>query len=100
MNKVARILKGADIWLIPIGGTYTIDAKQAKEYIEKLQPKCVIPMHYLPNDGRLDIASAETFLNLFQEKEISYCLQGEMELSMEDIHSGKTKIIYMERKGV
>ncbi|MBQ7831147.1 MAG: MBL fold metallo-hydrolase [Clostridia bacterium] len=97
-EKIEQIIKDADVWLLPIGGTYTIDAEQAKKYVEKLNPKCVIPMHYLPSDGRLDIAGSESFLQRFSNAEISYCLQGEAELFRADIQNAKTKILYMERK--
>lgn len=35
-----------DIAFIPIGGTYTMDAKEAAEFINKIAPKKVIPIHY------------------------------------------------------
>lgn len=35
-----------DVALIPIGGHYTMDKKQAAEYIAALKPKAVIPTHY------------------------------------------------------
>lgn len=35
-----------DVAFIPIGGFYTMDGKQAAEYIGKLKPKAVIPTHY------------------------------------------------------
>lgn len=35
-----------DVALIPIGGFYTMDGKQAAEYIAQLKPKAVIPTHY------------------------------------------------------
>ena len=35
-----------DVLLIPVGGTYTIDAAQASEIVGMLEPKIVIPMHY------------------------------------------------------
>lgn len=35
-----------DVALIPIGGFYTMDWKQAAEYIAQLKPKAVIPTHY------------------------------------------------------
>ncbi len=39
-----------DILLIPVGGTYTIAAKDAAEVVTSLEPKVIIPMHYgLPN---------------------------------------------------
>ncbi|HZZ99553.1 MAG TPA: MBL fold metallo-hydrolase [Candidatus Paceibacterota bacterium] len=35
-----------DILMIPVGGSYTIDAKKAVEVIGQIEPKIVIPMHY------------------------------------------------------
>lgn len=35
-----------DVAMIPIGGHYTMDKKQAAEYIVGLKPKAVIPTHY------------------------------------------------------
>lgn len=35
-----------DILCIPIGGTYTMDRKEAVEFTNKLNPKIVIPIHY------------------------------------------------------
>jgi L-ascorbate metabolism protein UlaG (beta-lactamase superfamily) len=39
-------LKDIDVCLIPVGGHYTIDGKQAAELVHKIQPRIVIPMHY------------------------------------------------------
>ncbi|MBQ7564274.1 MAG: MBL fold metallo-hydrolase [Lachnospiraceae bacterium] len=35
-----------DIALIPIGGTYTMDPKQAAELINMIRPKIAVPTHY------------------------------------------------------
>lgn len=35
-----------DVAFIPIGGTYTMTAKEAAEYINIIKPKKVIPIHY------------------------------------------------------
>ena len=35
-----------DVALIPIGGHFTMDKKQAADYIAALKPKAVIPTHY------------------------------------------------------
>lgn len=45
-----------DVALVPIGGFYTMDGKQAAEYIAQIKPKVVIPTHYgsivgNPTDG-------------------------------------------------
>lgn len=39
-------LKNVDVLLAPVGGFFTIDANQAKEIVDQVQPKIVIPMHY------------------------------------------------------
>lgn len=35
-----------DVLIIPVGGTYTIDAKTATKVISSIEPAIVIPMHY------------------------------------------------------
>lgn len=60
-----------DAALVPVGGTYTVDATGAKAVCEALRPKCVVPMHYrhapygLPN-----VAGVEDFLALWGQEEI------------------------------
>jgi L-ascorbate metabolism protein UlaG (beta-lactamase superfamily) len=39
-------LGAVDVLLLPVGGVFTIDSKQAMSVIEKLAPSIVIPMHY------------------------------------------------------
>ncbi|MBI4652853.1 MBL fold metallo-hydrolase [Candidatus Kuenenbacteria bacterium] len=42
LEKIEKV----DILLVPVGGTSTIDAKEAKQIISQIEPKIVIPMHY------------------------------------------------------
>ncbi len=35
-----------DIALVPVGGTYTMDAREAARLVNKLKPKVAIPTHY------------------------------------------------------
>lgn len=41
-----ELLKDLDVLLIPVGGFYTIDAKQAHALVQELNPRIVVPMHY------------------------------------------------------
>lgn len=55
-----------DALLVPIGGFYTIDARQAKEICDRLQPRIIFPMHYRKGDMGFDlIAEPDEFLELF-----------------------------------
>lgn len=35
-----------DILMVPVGGTYTIDAKDASQVVSSLEPRIIIPMHF------------------------------------------------------
>ncbi|RLF15859.1 MAG: MBL fold metallo-hydrolase [Thermoprotei archaeon] len=51
-----------DVLIIPVGGTFTIDASAATKVVEQLKPKVVIPMHYKVPGLNLPIAGVEGFL--------------------------------------
>lgn len=46
-DKKMELLGDVDVLMIPVGGEYTIDAKQAAEIARGVEPKIIIPMHYL-----------------------------------------------------
>lgn len=35
-----------DVAFVPVGGTYTMDFKEAAQLINEIQPKIAIPIHY------------------------------------------------------
>ncbi len=39
-------LQGSEVIMIPVGGFYTIDARQAKEIADRIGPKVTVLMHY------------------------------------------------------
>ena len=52
-----------DILLIPVGGTYTLDARAARQTVDALQPRIVIPMHYRTEHGGLkELSTLAPFL--------------------------------------
>lgn len=56
-TKEAKAVK-CDTALVPIGGTYTMDAKKAAELINTIRPDVAIPVHYghivgKPGDGEV-----------------------------------------------
>jgi len=46
VNGQLEQLQGVDILLIPVGGTFTLDAKTASQIISQIEPRVIIPMHY------------------------------------------------------
>ena len=62
-TKEARSVK-CDVALVPIGGTYTMDAKKAAELINEIRPSVAIPVHYgsavgSPKDGDVFAANVK-----------------------------------------
>ena len=45
-DEAVKAIGRPDVLMIPVGGHYTIDAKQARDVIARLHPGVVIPMHY------------------------------------------------------
>ncbi len=52
----------ADIVIIPVGGTFTLGAREATEVIAKIKPKITIPMHYKTPKLGFGIDGVERFL--------------------------------------
>lgn len=85
-----------DVLMIPVGGNYTIDAETAKEYVDRLMPEIVIPMHYRARDTKIDIERVDEFLKLFEDEMIDIRDEDEIELSRSDL-VGETRIVVLRR---
>ena len=63
-EDVLEAIKDADVMMIPVGGTYTVDAQGAKAIIDLAKPACVIPMHVKTAHCPYPIAKVDAFLAL------------------------------------
>jgi len=61
-DKQVAELGSVDILIIPVGGSYTIDAKVAGQVCDKLKPKVIIPMHFRNDKCIFPIAGVDEFL--------------------------------------
>ena len=66
---VAAKLAGTNVLIVPVGGNYTIDANQAKWYVDQIQPQVVVPVHY-SQGGTIDIAPVRAFTKLFHPESV------------------------------
>ncbi len=51
-----------DVLMIPVGGIYTISAKEAIEVLTQIEPKITIPMHYSIPKLKIKLEGVEKFL--------------------------------------
>lgn len=59
-----------DILMVPVGGVYTTDAKQASKVISQLEPKIIIPMHYAWPRLKIKLDSLDKFFKAMGVKAI------------------------------
>jgi len=60
-EKQLEEIDGVNILMIPIGGKYTIDGKQACDIIKKVEPNIAIPIHYKITGSTVDIDDEKKF---------------------------------------
>ena len=61
-DKEVSDIGPVDILLIPVGGYYTIDHKEATRVAEQIKPKVLIPMHFKTSKCSFPIAPVDDFL--------------------------------------
>ena len=60
-----------DLVMVPVGGTYTVDAAGAKRVCEALSPKWAVPMHYRHTPyGLPNVGGVEDFLSLWGPEQV------------------------------
>ena len=63
-EEALAAIADADVMMIPVGGTYTVDAQGAKAIIDCTKPRCVIPMHVKTKRCPYPIDKIGVFLKL------------------------------------
>ena len=87
---IAKAIGKVDVLLVPVGGTYTVDALGAKAYVDALSPRWVVPMHYRTEDCTLDIATVDGFIRLFPTQSVVSVKGNEITLRAE---AGATQVV-------
>lgn len=82
-----------DILMVPVGGIFTVDAEGARDVVELLKPKIVIPMHYKTPHLSFKLEGADKFTSLFDAARIKK--PEEPEMSIENPEDFEGNIILM-----
>jgi L-ascorbate metabolism protein UlaG (beta-lactamase superfamily) len=90
LEKIGEV----DILLIPVGGVYTISAKEATKVISQIEPKILIPMHYQIPKLKIKLDALDKFLKMMGVKtpEVSKKLS----LSQKNLPTEGMKIIILK----
>lgn len=82
-EKTVEKIGDVDILFIPVGGTFTIDADEAWQVIESIQPNIIVPMHYKIGGLSIPIEGIDYFLDKNNFKTLR--VGNEIEIEKEDI---------------
>jgi len=66
-GKTIEAIGEVDLLMIPVGGVYTIDGKEAREVVNQLQPRVVIPMHYKTPHLSFELGPLDNFTKYFEK---------------------------------
>jgi len=91
-NAQIEKLIGTDVLLIPVGGTYTLDAKKAVEVISQIEPRIVIPMHYKTKDLKIDLDVIDKFI---KEIGITPTYEEKLKISKKDLPSEDMELVIL-----
>jgi len=83
-----------DILMIPVGGVYTISAKEAVKIMSQIEPNIVIPMHYQIPKLRIGLEGLDKFLKTMGIKKIESLPK--LSIKKKDISSEEAKIIVLK----
>jgi L-ascorbate metabolism protein UlaG (beta-lactamase superfamily) len=87
-DEQAAAIGEVDLVFLPVGGGVTVDASQAREIVERLSPKWVVPMHYHTTKiGFLEPADA--FIEKFGE--VHRCAEPSFETG--DLPAGEQPVV-------
>lgn len=94
-NQVEQ-LSNVEVLIIPVGGGYVLEPKDAPEVIAQLEPKIVIPTHFLEADGNFPLKELDKFLK--QEGAESKTSLDKLQLTREKLPE-ETEIVVLKRQG-
>ena len=83
-----------DILMIPVGGVYTISAKEAVKIMSRIEPKIIIPMHYQIPKLKLKLDGVEKFLKTMGVKKVEP--MPKLVIKKKDILPEEVKIVVLK----
>ncbi len=85
-----------DILFIPVGGEESIDTKKAKEVIEQIEPRIVIPMTYCVDDDQCGLGPLQPFLSEMGAQNVEPL--DEFTLKRSELPDDSSKIVVLNQK--
>lgn len=89
IDKIGQV----DILMIPVGGVYTISAKEAVKIMSQIEPNIIIPMHYQLPKLKLKLDGLDKFLKTMGIKKLDSLPK--LSIKKKDVLPEEAKIIVL-----
>jgi len=89
VDKIGEV----DILMVPVGGVYTISAKEAVKVMSQIEPNIIIPMHYQLPKLKVKLDGLDKFLKTMGIKNLAPL--SKLTIKKKDILSEEAKIIFL-----
>lgn len=83
-----------DILMVPVGGEFTLSAKEAMKVMSQIEPRITIPMHYSVPKLKIKLESVDDFLKMAGIKKIEP--ENKLSIKKKDILPDEAKIIVLK----
>lgn len=91
-DKDIELFEGSDVLMVPVGGRDVIDAKVAKEIVEIIEPRIVIPMHFAQKGAKSAYDDPSKF---FKEIGIAPEAQDKIKITKSDLPQDTMEAVYL-----
>lgn len=86
-------LEGADILILPVGGVYTVNAKQAAQIVTQIEPRIVIPIHYKLPGLSVQLDAVDKFIS---EMGLKPQTEEKLKVSKKDLPQEEIKLVVLQ----
>jgi len=85
-----------DVLLVPVGGIYTVDGKQAAAIVRQVRPRMAVPIHYKTPALAFDLQPVEPFVSAMEsDSEIVHATGNTLAVAATDEKPTKTKVVVL-----
>jgi len=87
-DDVVSEIKGVDFLFIPVGEVYTMEIPEVRRFIEMVNPRIVVPMHYMIGGLSFRLSPLEKFLDIIPNEFVDF-IGNEIDITDSDLPDNK-----------
>ena len=87
-DDVLEAIKGVDFLFVPVGEVYTMELPDVRKLIELVNPRIIVPMHYMVGGLSFRLSSLDKFLEMIPDNAVDF-IGNELEIARSDLPDNK-----------